>query len=211
MEKSDVAALFQSFERQNPRPQTELIYTTPFSFLVSVILSAQATDKSVNKVMETLRPKVETPEAVLAVGLPALTESLKSINYFQNKAKNIVTLSKILVEHFQSCIPLNFSELVKLPGVGRKTANVLLVELAQEERIAVDTHVLRVSQRLGLSGAQTPETLERDLYDVVPRVFWSRTNHWLVLHGRYVCTARNPQCSSCFVKGFCKSFQEGLS
>ncbi|HQC27246.1 MAG TPA: endonuclease III, partial [Treponemataceae bacterium] len=175
-----------------------------FTLLVSVVLSAQATDRSVNKATEALYKKVQTPEAMLALGEEGLKEHIKTIGLYRVKAGYVIRLSKILVEDFQSKIPLNREDLESLPGVGRKTASVILNVLAGEATMPVDTHLLRISPRIGLSDGKTPLQVEKDLLERIPKEFLQHAHHWLILHGRYVCIARNPKCESCLISHLCK-------
>ena len=204
-EKARIAEIFARFEAASPDPRTELTYKTPFTLLVSVVLSAQATDKSVNKATEKLFAVADTPQALLALGEAGLTPYIASIGLFRMKAKNVVALSRILVEQYGGEVPLNREGLQALPGVGRKTASVVLNELGVEPAIAVDTHVFRVAHRLGLSKGKTPDEVERDLMAIVPDDGKTRAHHWLILHGRYVCVARKPKCAECLVADLCPS------
>ncbi|MDR2464051.1 MAG: endonuclease III [Holosporales bacterium] len=196
-------AIFEEFRRNNPLPQTELLYSTQFSLVVAVVLSAQATDKSVNKVMEIILHRVDSPQKIVELGEHAFAELIKSINIYRNKARRIFEMAQIIIDKYNGAVPLDFDTLVKLPGIGNKTANVILNVLTGARRIAVDTHVLRVSHRLGLSISKTPNALEADLYVVVPEEFWEYANFWLVLHGRYICLARNPKCDKCVILKYC--------
>lgn len=198
-----IREIFQRFEVREPRPQSELIYTTDFSLLVSVILSAQATDASVNAVMKTLRPLIDSPQKVVKLGEEALAHALRSLNIYRHKAHYVFATAQKLLQDFGGNVPHNPEELITLPGVGRKTANVVLNVLHGAQNIAVDTHVFRVSHRLQLSAGTTPTAVEQDLYRVVPKEYWARANHWLVLHGRFVCKARKPHCEQCFIKDLC--------
>ncbi|HEY3811817.1 MAG TPA: endonuclease III, partial [Caulobacteraceae bacterium] len=177
----------------------------PFTLLVSVVLSAQATDKSVNKASEKLYAVASTPQQIIALGEAGLTPYISSIGLFRMKAKNVVALSRILVERYGGEVPLLRDKLQALPGVGRKTASVVLNELGVEPAIAVDTHVFRVAHRLRLSKGKTPDDVERDLMAIVPDDAKSRAHHWLILHGRYVCVARKPKCAECVVADLCPS------
>ncbi|MDR1907845.1 MAG: endonuclease III [Holosporales bacterium] len=199
----EIEQIFEKFEEHEPNPKSELIYSTPFSFIVAVMLSAQATDKSVNKIMVAHLHELDSPEKILDNGIIRLTELIKSINIYKNKARYIYESAKIIIERFGGVVPLRFEDLTQLSGVGIKTANVVLNVLAGTGDIAVDTHVFRVSRRLGLSDADTPTQLNADLYSIVPQRFWNRVNHWLVLHGRYVCTAKRPKCGDCIVRHLC--------
>jgi endonuclease-3 len=204
-EKVRVGEIFARFEAASPDPHTELEYASPFTLLVSVVLSAQATDKSVNKATEKLFAAADTPQKMLALGEAGLMPYIASIGLFRMKAKNVVALSRILVEKYGGEVPLNREALQALPGVGRKTASVVLNELGVEPAIAVDTHVFRVAHRLGLTKGRTPEEVEHDLMQVVPDEYRSRAHHWLILHGRYVCLARKPKCAECVVGDLCPS------
>jgi len=204
-EKARIAELFARFEQSSPSPSTELEYKSPFTLLVSVVLSAQATDKSVNKATEKLFAVADTPVQMLALGEAGLTPYIAAIGLFRTKARNVVALSRILIDQYGGEVPLNREALQALPGVGRKTASVVLNELGVEPAIAVDTHVFRVAHRLGLSKGKTPEDVERDLMAIVPEAARTRAHHWLILHGRYVCLARKPKCASCVVADLCPS------
>jgi endonuclease III len=204
-EKARVAEIFHRFEAACPEPRTELAYKTPFTLLVSVVLSAQATDKSVNKATEKLYAVASTPVQIIALGEAGLIPYISSIGLFRMKAKNVVALSRILVEQYGGDVPLQRDKLQALPGVGRKTASVVLNELGVEPAIAVDTHVYRVAHRLKLSSGKTPDDVERDLMAIVPDDAKTRAHHWLILHGRYVCVARKPRCAECLVADLCPS------
>lgn len=202
--KSDrVEAIFQVLEAADPDPQTELLYTTPFTLLLAVRLSAQAPDASVNKVMGPLMDQLDTPEKVVGLGVERVAEMFKTLNFYRTKARNAVQIAQILIERYMSQVPLVFEDLVQLPGIGQKTANVVLNVLAGASRIAVDTHVFRVAHRLGIATASTPTRLEAELYTAIPKKYWGRANHWLVLHGRRVCKARAPQCTHCILRAHC--------
>jgi endonuclease-3 len=204
-ETARIPAIFQRFEAACPDPRTELDYASPFTLLVAVVLSAQATDKSVNKATEQLFKVADTPAKMAALGEAGLTPYIASIGLYRMKAKNVVALSRILVDQYAGQVPLDRAALQALPGVGRKTASVVLNELGVEPAIAVDTHVFRVAHRLGLSNGKTPEAVEHDLMQVVPEAARSRAHHWLILHGRYVCVARKPKCAACVVADLCPS------
>jgi endonuclease-3 len=200
-----IAEIFDRFAAKTADPRTELAYDTPYTLLVSVVLSAQATDVSVNKATAKLYPVADTPQEMVALGEAGLTPYIASIGLFRTKAKNVVALSRILIEQYGGEVPLDRAALQALPGVGRKTASVVLNELGAEAWIAVDTHVFRVAHRLGLSKAKTPELVEAELMRVVPPERRSRAHHWLILHGRYVCLARKPKCGECLVADLCPS------
>ena len=204
LSREQVISLFERFKSENPVPKTELIATNNYTLLVSVVLSAQATDKSVNKATESLYQKVDTPQKMLELGEDGLISYIKSIGLYKNKAKNVIALSKILIEKFNSEIPKTREDLMSLPGVGRKTANVILNVVYGEKTMPVDTHLLRISPRIGLSFGTTPESIERDLLKIIPDEYMQHAHHWLILHGRYVCTARNPKCSECLISDICQ-------
>ena len=204
-EKTRIAEIFRRFETTFPDPRTELDYGTPFTLLVSVVLSAQATDKSVNKATEKLYAVASTPQQMIGLGEAGLIPYISSIGLFRMKAKNVVALSRILVDRYGGQVPLERDKLQALPGVGRKTASVVLNELGVEPAIAVDTHVFRVAHRLKLSNGKTPDDVERDLMAIVPDAAKTRAHHWLILHGRYVCVARKPKCAECLVGDLCPS------
>jgi endonuclease-3 len=200
------AEIFARFAGATADPRTELVYSSPYTLLVAVALSAQATDVSVNKATAGLFAVADTPAKMLMLGEEGLTDFIRSIGLYRTKAKNVVALSRLLVERHAGEVPLDRVALEALPGVGRKTASVVLNELGIEPAIAVDTHVFRVSHRLGLSLAPTPERVERDLMALTPEPFKTRAHHWLILHGRYVCTARKPRCGACLISDLCPSF-----
>jgi endonuclease-3 len=202
---SNVHTIFQRLHQHIPIPETELNYTNPFTLLVAVVLSAQSTDKGVNKATEKLFQVVSTPSDMLNLGLDGLKEYVKTIGLFNTKASNIIKLSQQLIEQFHGTVPDNRDELVSLPGVGRKTANVVLNVIFDQPTIPVDTHVARVSHRLGLSSANHPDKIEADLEKVIPKEFLKDGHHLLVLHGRYTCTARKPNCSMCILNDICDS------
>ena len=198
-----IIQIFERFKQANPVPQTELLAPNDFTLLVSVVLSAQATDKSVNKATAPLYQVADSPEKILELGEEGLISYIKSIGLFRSKARHVMELSQILVRDFGSKIPRTREELQKLPGVGRKTANVILNVVYGEPTMPVDTHLLRISPRIGLSNGTTPETVEQDLIRVIPSEYMQHAHHWLILHGRYICTARNPQCSDCPIADLC--------
>ena len=204
-EEARIAEIFRRFEEQESDPRTELEYDSPYTLLVSVALSAQATDVSVNKATARLYSVADTPQKMLALGEEGLKPFISSIGLFNTKAKNVIALSRILVEQYGGEVPLNREALMALPGVGRKTASVVLNELRVEPAIAVDTHVFRVAHRLGLAGGKTPDQVEAELMAVVPEPLLTRAHHWLILHGRYVCVARRPKCGECVVADLCPS------
>lgn len=204
LSKDKVILLFERFKEKNPKPTTELIAPNNYTLLVSVVLSAQATDKSVNKATESLYKKVDTPEKMLELGEEGLIEYIKSIGLYRAKAKNVIALSKLLVENFNSSLPCTREDLMSLPGVGRKTANVILNVVYGEKTMPVDTHLLRISPRIGLSFGTNPETIEKDLLKIIPDEYMEHAHHWLILHGRYICTARNPKCKECPINDICQ-------
>ena len=204
-ERERIEELFRRFEARTHDPSTELDYASPFTLLVSVVLSAQATDKSVNKATEKLYAVAATPQTIAALGEAGLIPYIAAIGLFRTKAKNVVALSRILIDQYGGEVPLERAKLQALPGVGRKTASVVLNELGVEPAIAVDTHVFRVAHRLKLSRGKTPEDVEHDLLAVTPDWAKSRAHHWLILHGRYVCLARRPKCAECPVGDLCPS------
>jgi len=198
------AEIFSRLQKQNPNPKSELNYTNLYTFLVAVVLSAQATDKSVNKATKSLFKKVKTPKAMLALGEDGLKQYISSIGLYNAKAKNIIKLSEQLVALHKGKVPETFEELINLAGVGQKTANVILNAAFGKSTIAVDTHVFRLSNRLGIAKGKTPEEVEKKLMKVVPEKFLRHAHHWLILHGRYVCKSRNPLCSSCIINDLCE-------
>jgi endonuclease-3 len=204
-ERIRIAAIFDCFAAAMPDPRTELVYASPFTLLVSVVLSAQATDVSVNKATGPLFAVADTPARMLALGEAGLKPFISSIGLFNTKAKNVIALSRILVDQYGGEPPRDREALQALPGVGRKTASVVLNELGIEPAIAVDTHVFRVAHRLGLSKGKTPDQVEADLMRIVPGEGLTRAHHWLILHGRYVCVARKPHCADCPVADLCPS------
>lgn len=204
MTKSEIQELFSRFQSENPKPTTELKYKTNFELLISVMLSAQATDISVNKATEKLYAAANTPQKILNLGEEKLKSYIKTIGLFNTKAKNIFKTCKILVDDYQSVVPKERAELESLPGVGRKTANVILNTAFDQETIAVDTHIFRVSNRTGLAKGKTPKEVEEKLLKVVPKRFRKDAHHWLILHGRYVCTARKPHCGNCIIRDLCE-------
>ena len=196
--------IFKRLQAQNPHPTTELIYSSVFELLISVILSAQATDVSVNKATAKLFPIANTPEAIYKLGEAKLKEYIKTIGLYNAKAKNIIKTCQLLIEQFNSEVPKNREALETLPGVGRKTANVILNTAFGEPTIAVDTHIFRVSNRTRLAIGKTEREVEDKLVKVVPKEFAHDAHHWLILHGRYTCTARNPKCDSCIINDLCE-------
>lgn len=202
---SNVHTIFKRLHQHIEIPVTELNYTNPFTLLVAVVLSAQSTDKGVNKATEKLFQVVSTPQDILNLGLDGLKEYVKTIGLFNTKASNIIKLSQQLIDQFDGKVPNNRDDLTSLPGVGRKTANVILNVIFDQPTIPVDTHVARVSNRLGLSTANHPDKIEADLEKIIPKEFLKDGHHLLVLHGRYTCTARKPKCETCILNDICNS------
>ena len=196
--------IFSRFRAANPQPTTELEYRTPFELLIAVILSAQATDKGVNKATARLFRVANTPGAILDLGLEGLKEHIRTIGLFNAKAANIIKTCAILVDKHDGQVPRTRAELEALPGVGRKTANVVLNTAFGEPTMAVDTHIFRVANRIGLTRGKTPLAVEKGLLRTTPAEFLVNAHHWLILHGRYVCKARRPQCERCIVADLCE-------
>ena len=197
-------AIFERLRNDNPAPRTELRYRTPFELLIAVILSAQATDKSVNKATESLFRSAGTPASMLAMGVAGITPYIKSIGLFNSKAKNIIATCEALVTQHEGAVPKTREELEQLPGVGRKTANVVLNTAFGETTMAVDTHIFRVANRTGIAPGKTVRVVEDKLMKFVPPEFLKDAHHWLILHGRYVCTARSPACPRCIIADLCE-------
>ncbi len=203
MKKAEIKILFERLLKEFPEPKCELEFINPYTLMVSIILSAQATDKGVNKATEPLFKNVQTPEAMLALGEEGLREYVKSLNYYNNKARNIIRMTEVLLRDYHGQFPKDLVELQKLPGVGRKTANVFLNVAYNYPLIAVDTHVFRVSNRLKIALGDTPLEVEEGLSKVVPEEFKPVAQHLLVLFGRYICKAVHPKCVSCPVRDLC--------
>ncbi|MDQ8039053.1 MAG: endonuclease III [Rickettsiella sp.] len=197
-------AIFQRFYEENPNPETELIYHSSFELLIAVILSAQATDKSVNKATKKLFSAANTPKKIVSLGIEDLKKYIKSIGLYNTKAKNIIKTCEILITQYQGKIPEQRELLEKLPGVGRKTANVILNTAFNQPTVAVDTHIFRVCNRTGLAPGKTPLAVEKKLLKVTPKIYLKNAHHWLVLHGRYTCLARKPKCPICIIKPLCE-------
>jgi len=204
MDAKKIKQIFACFQKANLKPTTELIYHSSFELLIAVILSAQATDKSVNKATGALFEIASTPEKMLHLGEEKLKNYIKTIGLYKNKAKNIIQTCKMLVEQFHSEVPHTREALESLPGVGRKTANVILNTCFKQPVIAVDTHIFRVAQRIGLAKGKTPLAIEEQLMEVIPKEYLHDAHHWLILHGRYVCTARKPHCPTCIINKLCE-------
>jgi endonuclease-3 len=196
--------MFQRLRAANPDPRTELVYSSPFELLVSVVLSAQATDKSVNRATAGLFPVASTPEGLVRLGRRGLERHIKSIGLYRTKAKNLVAACKLLIERHGSEVPRTREALQALPGVGRKTANVILNTAFGQPTIAVDTHIFRVSNRTGLAPGRDVTAVEEKLLKVVPEEFRLNAHHWLILHGRYTCIARKPGCPGCLIRDLCE-------
>ena len=202
----NTAQIIQIMERlkaQNPSPKSELDYVNPYTLLVAVVLSAQATDKSVNLATRELFKVADTPQKMLALGEAALIPYIKSIGLYKNKAANIIKLSQQLIDDFDSQVPDTREELITLRGVGRKTANVVLNVIFHKPTMPVDTHLLRICPKIGLAEGSTPEQVEESLLKLIPPEYLEHAHHWLLLHGRYVCTARNPKCNECIINEIC--------
>ena len=204
LNNSEMEIVFFRWQQQNPAPESELEYVNPFTLLVAVVLSAQATDKSVNKATESLFKIVDTPEKMVELGEEKLISYIRTIGLYKNKAKSVIGLSQMLISDFNSQVPGNRDDLMKLPGVGRKTANVVLNVIFNQPTMPVDTHLLRISPKIGLAEGTTPEQIEKSLLERIPKDYLKNAHHWILLHGRYVCTARNPKCNECIINDICK-------
>ena len=200
----EVKKVFERLKKANPNPQAELIYKNAYTLLVSVVLSAQATDKSVNKATEPLYKIADTPKKMLALGQKKLEGYIKSIGLYKTKAAHVIALSQRLLDEYKGQVPDTMEELVTLPGVGRKTANVVLNVIFKKPTIPVDTHLFRVAPKIGLAQGSTPLEVEQILFERVPKKYLKDAHHWLLLHGRYVCVARSPKCDECVIKDLCK-------
>jgi endonuclease III len=210
MNPDTIQKIFELFKNHDPDPRTELNYQTLFELLVAVILSAQATDKNVNKVTAFLFLKANTPAAILVLGLDGLMAEIKSLNYYRTKAKHLIETAQILVSQYQGQVPNHRAALESFPGVGRKTANVILNTGFGESTIAVDTHIFRVANRTGLASGKTPMAVEKQLQACIPASYQREAHHWLVLHGRYVCLARKPKCKVCLINKYCEYTEKVL-
>ncbi len=204
MKPAEVAEIYHRLEERIPEPETELEYSNPYTLLVAVVLSAQATDAGVNLATRTLFRQVETPQQMLELGEERLREAIRTIGLFNTKARNVILLSRLLVEQFDGQVPADRDLLMALPGVGRKTANVVMNTAFGAETFAVDTHIFRVSNRTGLAPGKNPLEVELKLDKVTPPPFRRHAHHWLILHGRYVCKARRPECWRCVVRDLCR-------
>ncbi|MDD2325951.1 MAG: endonuclease III [Alphaproteobacteria bacterium] len=207
MKTQAINEFFSRLAALRPEPKSELDYVNPYTLLVAVVLSAQMTDAGVNKATAPLFKKVTTPQAMLRLGEEGLKTYIKSINLLNNKAKNIIALSQVLVDKYDGQVPEDRDALVALPGVGRKTANVVLNVAFGQPTMAVDTHVFRVANRTGLASGKTPDEVEANLLKVIPDKWLRHAHHWLILHGRYVCKAKKPDCAACLVRDLC-AFKE---
>ena len=204
MNKKKIAEIFSRLQSANPHPTTELEYTTPFELLVAVILSAQATDKGVNLATRTLFKHANTPQAILALGVGGLSAHIRTIGLFNSKARNVIEMCRQLIERHGGVVPQSREALEALPGVGRKTANVILNTAFGEPTIAVDTHIFRVANRIGLAPGDTVRAVEDRLMKLVPDEYRRDAHHWLILHGRYTCVARKPKCPTCLIQDLCE-------
>jgi len=204
MKKADIDPFFAALAAGNPNPTSELDYVNPYTLLVAVVLSAQATDAGVNKATKALFQVADNPAAMVALGEDKLRDHIKTIGLFNSKAKNVIKLSRILIDEHGVAVPRDREALEKLPGVGRKTANVVLNVAFGEPTIAVDTHIFRVGNRTGLAPGKTPLEVEQKLLKRVPEKWKLHAHHWLILHGRYVCKARKPDCAACGVREYCR-------
>ena len=202
--KVQILELYSALAKDRPDPATELEFVNPYTLVVAVALSAQATDVGVNKATRGLFAKADTPEKMLALGEEGVAGHIKTIGLWRNKAKNVIALSQMIIDDFGGEVPQTRDELVKLPGVGRKTANVVLNEAFGQPTVAVDTHIFRVSNRTGLAPGKTPDHVEALLERVTPEDYLKGAHHWLILHGRYICVARKPRCPDCVIAALCK-------
>jgi len=203
--ETEIREIFSRLKQLRPEPRGELEHVNPFTLVVAVALSAQATDVGVNRATKALFKLADTPQKMLALGEDKVREHIKSIGLYRNKAKNVIALSKKLIEDFNGEVPQTMEELVTLPGVGRKTANVVLSMAFGQATMAVDTHILRLGNRMGLAPAKTPDDVETILMRIIPEEYLYHAHHWLILHGRYTCVARSPKCEACIIADLCKS------
>lgn len=204
LSREQIIEVFTRFKAQNPNPKSELEYSTPFTLLVAVVLSAQATDKSVNIATRELYKVADTAQKILALGEEGLIPYIKSIGLYKSKAKHIIALCEKLISDFNGQVPHDREKLMSLSGVGRKTANVVLNVVWGEHTMPVDTHLLRICPKIGLAEGSTPEAVEKSLLERIPDEFMEHAHHWLILHGRYVCTTRNPKCENCLINDICQ-------
>ena len=203
--KAELEEIFRRFSVQRPEPKGELEHVNPFTLVVAVALSAQATDAGVNKATRGLFKVADTPEKMLALGEEGVTRYIKTIGLYRNKAKNVIALSRMLIDEFGSEVPKTREELMRLPGVGRKTANVVMSMAFGIPTLAVDTHVFRIANRLLIAPGRTPDEVEEHFLKVIPRQYLYHAHHWLILHGRYTCKARKPECERCVIADLCRS------
>ncbi len=210
MEQKIINEILKRLNKEYPEPKTELEYETPFQLLVATILSAQSTDVQVNKITKKLFAKYPDVQHMAKLSAKELEKEIKGVGLFRNKSKNIVETSKIILEKYQGEVPSTFEELIQLPGVGRKTANVVLANAFNIPAIAVDTHVFRVSNRIGISKSKNPDACEKDLQNAIPKELWSKAHHWLIFHGRRVCHARKPACNKCILLELCLYEQKNI-
>ncbi len=210
MNKEKRTAIFERLQAANPTPTTELNYSTPFELLIAVILSAQATDKGVNKATDRLFPVANTPQAILDLGLDGLKNYVKTIGLYNSKAENIIKTCQLLITQHNSQVPENSAALEALPGVGRKTANVVLNTAFGHLTMAVDTHIFRVSNRTKIAPGKNVLEVEQKLLRFIPKPFLKDAHHWLILHGRYTCVARNPKCGACLIEDLCEAKDKNL-
>jgi endonuclease-3 len=200
----EVREVFERFKKANPNPKSELAAPNPFTFLISVVLSAQATDVSVNNATEVLYKVADTPQKILDLGEEGLISYIRTVGLYRTKARHILELCRLLIDRFGGKVPRTREDLESLPGVGRKTANVVLNVIYGEKTMPVDTHLLRISPRIGLSAGAEPLRVEQDLLERIPEEYLDNAHHWLILHGRYVCVARKPKCGECLISEICK-------
>ena len=203
LSSNQIIEVFSRFKAQNDNPKSELEWTSPFTLLVAVVLSAQATDKSVNIATRELYKVADTPQKILALGEEGLISYIKSIGLYKSKARHVIGLCSKLLSDFNGQVPRSREDLMSLPGVGRKTANVVLNVVWGEHTMPVDTHLLRICPKIGLAEGDTPEKVEKSLLERIPDEFMEHAHHWLILHGRYVCKARNPECQKCLISDIC--------
>ena len=206
--KTNINKILERFKAHNPNPQIELYYTNDFTLLIAILLSARMTDKGVNKVTRDLFEYIQAPQDVIHRGIDRLSDALKTIGLYKTKAKHIVQLSEILIRDYHGNVPTTHEALTALPGVGRKTANVFLNVTTSATTMPVDTHVFRVSHRLGLSSGKTPEAVEKDLLGLIPKKYFPMAPHWFVLHGRYICKSQRPDCTHCFLNDLCPYYAD---
>lgn len=204
LNRRDIAEIYERLERDNPNPRTELNYTNPYTLVVAVALSAQATDVGVNRATRDLFEKADNPTDMVALGEDVVRDHIKTIGLYRNKAKNVIKLSQMILDEFDGVVPQTRDELIKLPGVGRKTANVVMNEAFHQPTMAVDTHIFRVSNRTGMAPGKDPVEVELNLLRVTPEEYRMGAHHWILLHGRYTCIARTPKCYDCKIADLCR-------